>query len=213
MAHEAVQEGLVAVPERAQQYEQRQPALAGDAAARGDVLARLRLDVELDPLTPVRMDGPGEHGLDVAARLEDHAGRAHQLGDDDTLGAVDDEGAAVGHHREVPHEDRLLLDLARGGVEEAGPHEHGRRVGHVLFLALLHRELRRRAQVGVGRIELELEAQLPGEVFDRADVAEGLGQALVEEPLERVALDRDQVRKRQSLVDVCERDAFGATGP
>ena len=74
VAHEAVQEGLVAVAERAQQHEQRQAALAGHAAAGGDVLARLGLDVELDPLTAVRVDGPGEDRLGVAAR----AGRSRR---------------------------------------------------------------------------------------------------------------------------------------
>ena len=40
-------------------------------------------------------------------------GRADELRHDDALGAVDDERALLGHHREVAHEDRLLLDLAR----------------------------------------------------------------------------------------------------
>ena len=34
-------------------------------------------------------------------------GRTHELGDDDTLGAVDDEGTAGGHEREVAHEHGL----------------------------------------------------------------------------------------------------------
>ena len=119
--------------------------------------------------------------------LEDDARGADELRHDDALGAVDDEGALVGHHREVPHEDRLLLDLAGGRVHEAGPHEDRRGEGHVLLLALLHRELRRRAQVLVVGVELELEAEGLGEVLDRADVAEGLREALLEEPLEGVA--------------------------
>ena len=48
---------------------------------------------------------------------------ADQLADDDALGPVDDEGALVGHDGEVPHEDRLLLDLAGAGVHEPGTHE------------------------------------------------------------------------------------------
>ena len=68
VAHEAVQEGLVAVAQGAQQHEQGEAALARHAAAGRDVLAGLGLDVELDPLTPVRVDGPGEDGLGVAAR-------------------------------------------------------------------------------------------------------------------------------------------------
>ena len=73
MAHEAVEEGLVAVPERAEQHEEREAALAGDPASGRDVLARLGLDVELDPLAPVGVDGPGEDRLGVAAGLEDDA--------------------------------------------------------------------------------------------------------------------------------------------
>ena len=38
-------------------------------------------------------------------------GRAVHLGDDDPLGAVDDEGALLGHERDVAHVDVLLLDV------------------------------------------------------------------------------------------------------
>ena len=166
--------GLLVVAQGAEEHEQAQATLAGHPGAGGDVLARLLLDVELDPLTAVGVDGGGGDRLGVAAGLEDDARRADELGHNDPLGAVDDERALVGHHREVPHEDRLLLDLAGARVHEAGPHEDGGGVGHVLLLALLHRELRRRAQVGIVGIELELEPELSGEVLDRADVAERL---------------------------------------
>ena len=139
------------------------------------------------------------------ARLEDDAGAADELRHDDALGAVDDERALLGHHREVAHEHGLLFDLTRVAVHEPGAHEDRRAVGHVLLLALLHRELRRRAQVFVERVELELELQRLGEVLDRADVAEGLGETLLEEPLEALALDRDQVGQLERLVQVGER--------
>ena len=49
-------------------------------------------------------------GSSVLAEVDARAsGRA---GDDDALGAVDDERALVGHQREVAHEDPLALDLA-----------------------------------------------------------------------------------------------------
>ena len=57
MAHEAAQEGLVLVAEGAQEHEQRQAALAGDACTCIHVAVRLRLDVELDPFAPVGVDG------------------------------------------------------------------------------------------------------------------------------------------------------------
>ncbi len=68
MAHEALEEGLVAVAQGAQQREQGQPPLAGHAGAGADVLARLGLDVELDPLAPVGVDRPGDDGLERRGR-------------------------------------------------------------------------------------------------------------------------------------------------
>ena len=194
VGHEAVEEAggvLLVVAEGAQQHEDAHAALAGHAGAGGDVLARLLLDVELQPLAPIRVDG-ALHELvlgevpeaEPLTGLEDDAGRADELRHHDALGAVDDERALVGHHREVPHEDRLLLDLAGVPVGEPGPHEDRSGVGHVLLLALLHRELGRGAQVFVVGVELQLELEGLGEVLDRADVAEGLSEALVQEPLE-----------------------------
>ncbi len=67
--------------------------------------------------------------------------RPDQLADDDTLGAVDDEGALLGHHREVTHEHRLALDLAGVVVDELGRDEQRGRVRHVLVFALVDRRL------------------------------------------------------------------------
>ena len=75
-----------------------------------------------------------------------------------------------GHHREVTHEDRLFLDLTRLRVHEARRHEQRPRVGHVALAALVFRVLRRVEHV-VGELELEL----TGEVLDRRDVAQDLG--------------------------------------
>ena len=60
------------------------------------------------------------------------------MGDDDALGTVDDEGALVGHHGEVAHEDQLLLDLAGLLVGKADIGEKRSLVGHILLAALLH---------------------------------------------------------------------------
>ena len=202
---------LLVVAEGAQQREDAEAPLAGHPGAGRDVLAGLLLDVELHPLTAVGVDRSLDELVlgqvaqaEALARLEDHAGAAHELADDDALGAVDDEGALLGLDGEVPHEDRLLLDLTRGAVHEPGPHEDGRRVGHVLLFALLDGELGRRPQVLVRRVELELELQRLGEVLDRADVAEGVGETLVEEPLEALALDGDQIGELQRLDKVGE---------
>jgi hypothetical protein len=177
------------------------------------------LDVELEPLAPVGMDGALDQLVLVQVAkavaltgLEDDAGAPHQLRDHDPLGAVDDEAAVGGHHREVAQVDGLLLDLAGGGVDEPGAHEQRRRVGHVLGPALLHRELGRGPQVLVVGVEFELEAERAGEVLDGADVAQGLGQAGPEEPVERRPLDGEQVRRLQHFVEVGEGVAAPGSG-
>ena len=222
LGDEALEEAgsvLFVVAAGAQQREDAHAALAGDAGAGGDVLAGLVLDVELQPLAAVRVDRALDELVlaevaeaEALARLEDDAGAAHELRHDDALGAVDDERALLGHHREVAHEDGLLFDLARVAVHEPGAHEDRRAVGHVLLLALLDRELRRRAQVLVVGIELELELQRLAEVLDRRDVAEGLGEALVEEPFEALPLHGDQIRQLQRLGEVGERITLAGRG-
>ena len=71
---------LLVVAEGAQQHEDAQAALAGDAGAGGDVLAGLLLDVELDPLAAVGVDGALDELVlgqvaqaEPLARLEDDA--------------------------------------------------------------------------------------------------------------------------------------------
>jgi hypothetical protein len=103
------------------------------------------------------VDRPGDDRFQVAPGLEDDPGRPYELGDDDPLRAVDDKGAAVRHHGEVPHENRLLFNLTGVGVLELRAHEYRRRIGHVFFFALFDRELRRRPQVLVTRVELQNE--------------------------------------------------------
>ena len=147
VAHETLEERLIGIAEGAQQREKGQAPLAGHPGAGTDVLARLGFDVELDPLAAVGVHRAGHDRLGVAAGLEDDPGRTDELRYDHPLGAVDNERAPVRHHGEIAHEDRLFFDLAGVGVLELRPHEDGRGIGHVLFLALLHRKLR---AVGAG---------------------------------------------------------------
>ena len=157
-----------------QEGEDPHAALAGNTGACSDVLARLVLDVELQPLAAVRVDRALDELVlaevtkaESLARLEDHAGAAHELGHHDALGAVDDEGALLGHHREVAHEDGLLFDLTGVAVHEPGAHEDRRAVGHVLLFALVDGELRRRPEILVVRVELQFQLKRFAEVLDR----------------------------------------------
>ena len=77
---------LLVVAEGAQQGEDAEAALAGDAGAGGDVLAGLVLDVELEPLAAVRVHGALDELVlaevaeaEALARLEDDAGAADEL--------------------------------------------------------------------------------------------------------------------------------------
>jgi hypothetical protein len=63
----------------------------------------------------------------------------------------------------------------------------------------------------LGRVEDvvgELELELAGEVLDRRDVAQDLGDTLVEEPLERFPLDGDEIRKLEDLPKLREGQTF-----
>ena len=191
---------LLGPAERLQQHRDALPALAVDP----DADRVLLVDVELEP-RPARGDDLGD--VDVAVRglvglaAEVDAGRADQLGDDDPLGPVDDEGAALGHHGEVAHEDLLLLDLAGGLVHEHGLDEQRAAEGLVLVLALLLGEL-----LLLEGVLAEVELELLGEVLDRRDLFEDLLQAFGEEPVEGLPLDAHEVGERKDLVELGETD-------
>ena len=122
--------------ERLQQHGDVLAALAVDADADGVLL----VDVELEPRTAAG-DDLGDEDVLVGGLVEIlgevGARGTHELRHDDTLGAVDDEGAPTGHDREVPHEDFLFLDLAGHLVDEGGFDEQRLAVRDVLVAALL----------------------------------------------------------------------------
>ena len=106
----------VGVAHRAQQDGDRQLALAVDA----DEDLALLVDLELQPRAASGHQVGDEDLLLAVLGLHQVGARgAHELRHDDALGAVDDERAALGHPREVAHEDRLLADLAGLAVDEA----------------------------------------------------------------------------------------------
>ena len=78
----------------------------------------------LQPRAAVGDDGGAEQLLaeGVVHHIEVHTGGTHELGDDNTLRAVDDEGAALGHNGEIAHKDLGLLDLTRLLVEQTNTH-------------------------------------------------------------------------------------------
>ena len=209
--------------ERLEQHGDRLAALAVDPHADGVAL----VDVELQPRTPARDDLDRVDvllGRLVDAVVEVDARRADQLGDDDPLGAVDDERALVGHHREVAHEHRLALDLAGGVVGELRGDEQRGAVGHVLLAALLDRGLDL-VEAGVG----ERQRHRAGEVLDRRDLGQdllepahrvlvaGVDPALepglvADQPLERLDLQVEKVGHLKRFADLRKGDPSGCSG-
>src|SRR4051794_26099335 len=183
--------------EGAEERRDRQLALPVDTG----VSDALLVDLELEPRAAARHEVGREDLLRRVLRLHEvGARRTDELRDDDALGAVDDERAVLGHHREVAHEDRLLADLARLLVDEADRHRKRSLVGQVLLTALLDGELRRAEQV-IG----ELDGERAGVVLDRRDVVDRLAKAVVQEPLERGLLDVDQVGEVEDVFNTGKR--------
>ena len=185
-------------------------AEGADQARDGNLAVFIDADIEdvvevgliLQPRAAVRND---RCRVDVLVRLVHlvavvHAGAADDLGDDDALCTVDDKGAAVGHEREVAHEDFLLLDLV--GLLVVQPHTDldGLCERCVALLALFYRVLRRLVHAVVQEAQLEITRV----VGDGIDVAEHLAQSLVEEPVVGILLDFEHVGDCQDLVVLCK---------
>ena len=217
---EGVEDLLAVHAEREQQRRHRNLAAPVDARMH-DVLG-VELDVE--PGAAIGNDARREQELARRMGLalvvvEEHAGRAVHLRDDDALGAVDDEGAVVGHERNVAHVDILLLDvLDRLGAgllvdiehDQAQRHLERRRIGHAALAALVDVVLR--------RLELvvdEFEHRGVGEVGDRKHRLEDGLQALVGPPALRLLhqqelvigrlLNLDEVRHLCDFLDFPEK--------
>src|SRR6202012_1349681 len=129
-------------PQRAQKDRTEELTLAIDA----DVENVLGVVLELNPRAAVRNDLAEEVGAVVGALKED-ARRTVQLADDNALGTVDDEGAVLGHQRNIAVKNFLFLDVANGlraGVgilvvdRETNRNLERRGICHAALLALVH---------------------------------------------------------------------------
>ena len=166
------------------------------------------VDLKLKPGTAGRDD----LGLvDLLARIHlgavVHTRGTDELRDDDTLGTVDDEGALIGHHGEVAHEDELLLDLAGLLVGETDVGQKRSLIGHILLAALLD------GVRGVAELMLA-EGNLENMVLalDGAGFLERLTKALVLKTLKGFPLNRDKVGELHGLRDFPEADALALSG-
>ena len=174
--------------QRAQQQRCRLLALAVDTHGKHVALVRFKFQ----PSTAARNNFSVVDklvGRLVALGREVHARAAHQLGNNNTLGAVDDEGAATSHLREIAHKDVLLFDFARLKVDEAHVHEQRSLIGNVLLLAFVNAVLRF-AKVMCAKFN----AKSLSIVLDGSHVSKSLLNAFRLEPLKALRLDCDQIR-------------------
>ena len=187
LAVEGVEDLLGIHAEREQQRRHRNFPAPVDA--RIDDVLGVELDVQ--PRAAIRNDArgeqqlPGRMGLALVV-IEEHARRAVHLGNDHALGAVDDEGAVVGHERDIAHVDILLLDV----LDRLGPRllvdiEHDEAQGHLERRGIGHAALAALVDVVFGRFEFvlhELEHRRIGKIRDRENRLEDGLQALVGAP-------------------------------
>ena len=205
--------------QRIKQRRHRQLAAAVDAHM-DDVLG---VELEIQPGAAVGDDARREQqlarGMGLApVMIEEHTGRAVHLRDDDALGAIDDEGAVLGHERNVAHVNVLFLDVLDRlglGVRVDFKHDQAqgdlqrRGIGHAPLLALFHIVFRRLEFVGD-----ELQRGLAGEIRNRKNrfehrlkaalLAPALGVFYLQELIVGFLLNLDQVRHLRHFLDVTE---------
>ena len=170
------------------------------------------IGLELQPGTPIR-DNAGVVGTPpvlVHFIFEIDAGTAHDLIHDHALGTIDDEGASLGHQRQLTDEDFLLFDLACLFVDQAAGHIHLRGEGRIATLGLFH--------VVPWTLESvlaadEMQLKFAGVIGDRREALKLLDQAEIQKPLETCPLYLNQVGEVGSgLGDLNRAAAHAGTG-
>ena len=125
-----------------------------------------------------------------------HTGAADHLRYNNTLCTVDDKGAALGHQREIAHENFLLLDLAGFLVQETHTNLDGLCIGGIALTALVNRIL---GGIVHGKVQ-EAQLQITGIIGNGAHIAEYLLKALVEKILIGLLLDAQHIGHVQDVI-------------
>ncbi|MNG97286.1 hypothetical protein D3C79_563950 [compost metagenome] len=204
---EGIQHFFSAVTQGAQQHRGRQFAATVDTHEH----AVLRVELEVQPGAAVRDDASGVQQLAGAVSLatvvvEEHTRRTVQLGNDHTLGTVDNEGTVLSHQGDFTHVDFLLFDVLdrfvrRFLVEDDQAHLDPQwdREGHATQDTFLHIEggfaqaIAYVLQGSIAGVADDREYRFEGRV--QADVAELiLGCSRLQEFAIRIQLDGQEVR-------------------
>lgn len=135
-----------------------------------------------------------------------------QLGDNHPLRAIDDERPAVGDHRDLTHEDVLVLDEVL--LAQAKLHVEGNRVRDAFAQTLELRVLGLAEAVGDVLKRQALIVREDGEHLAKnrlqtLRLALLLRNALLQEFQVRRDLDLDEIRRLDNFAELSEVDAFG----
>ncbi len=170
--------------------------LPGPVDTDGKYVVGIRL--VLEPGTPVGDDGAGIELLPefVVVNAIVDAGGTDELGYDDTLGAVDDEGTCIRHQGKVAHEDLVLVDLVGFFIVKAYTYLEGSRIGGIPGLTLRDRVLD--LIPGEGEIR-ELQREMAAVIGDRGNIIKGFLQTFIQKPLIGTLLNIDEVRHLQNF--------------
>ncbi len=172
-------------------------------AVHADVEHVICIRLVLQPCTAVGDDGAGVERLAVLVVIDAvvDARGTDQLGDNDTLCAVDDERAGLGHERQISHEDLLLLDfLLVLLVVQSYLYLEGRGVGRVSLLALGNGILVLIHPVQIQLVADERKGQMAAVVLDRGDIVEDLLESVFQEPVVGSLLNVIQIGHLQNFV-------------
>ncbi len=151
----------------------------------------------LEPSAAVRDNRCGQQRLVglVQRHAVVYARGTDDLRYDNTLCAVDNEGAGICHLREVTHEQLLLLDFACLAVTQTHANAQRASVRCIARLALLYAVFR----LVIELIVDERQFQIACIVGDACDVLKDLAQTIGQEPFVGFFLNLDQVRHFQNF--------------
>ncbi len=183
----------------------------------------LGIELEIDPGPPERNQPRRVDDFTAGVNLgpvmiNEQAGGAVQLAHHHPLGAIDDEGAVLGHHRQGAEIDLLLFDIPDGlglGVRtqimdhQAHPYLHGHFKGHAPLLALVH------VVLGISQSVLhELQGAHATEIPDGKDALEDSLEAVIrarlrfhvflQETMVGLFLHLDEIRNVHHPLDLAE---------
>ena len=167
---------VAVVSDRAQQHGDRQLTLAVDLHGEHVTAGGLKLKPGAtagDQLGHAHFAAGGA----IFVYREVDTGRANQLTYDDALSTINNEGASLGHEREVAREDVGLADFTRIVVSQLHPNPQRGSKGHVALAALLLQVFR------LTEPKLaEMELQISVEADNGGDLVEQFSQPLFFEP-------------------------------